>query len=212
MSEETNETAEEIAETTAETTSTEESQSGSLLSQTEVDTETKEESDDKSPEESADKDDAEAKDGEEAKPIEYEAFKLPEGLEIDEALHGEFIELAKSSKLTQEQAQGMIDLRVKQQAQETAAMDKQISDWEAQVTSDPNHKVMLADAQKALMHYADGDEDVIAIFNEHSMGSNPKILQFLARAAAPLKEGSFITGDSPPPPKVSLAEQVYGNK
>ena len=44
---------------------------------------------------------------------EYTAFELPEGLSINEETNTEFISLAREANLTQEQAQKLVDLNIK---------------------------------------------------------------------------------------------------
>ncbi len=69
-------------------------------------------------------------------PEQYEAFKVPEGVTIDETAATEFGTLARELNLTQENAQKLVDYQIKFQQAQNAKLDaltrKQSDDWRAE--------------------------------------------------------------------------------
>lgn len=75
----------------------------------------------------------EGEDGGDEVPDQYAAFELPEGFDVNEEALGNFSEMAKSDKLSQEQAQKYVDLFTGElQAAVKAGTDAQAKAWEDQ--------------------------------------------------------------------------------
>lgn len=87
-----------------------------------------------------DQKDDDNRDNESKAPENYEAFKMPEGIEQDEDLFGDFVALAKESDLSQEEAQKFVDMYFamgeKAVAKNQAAAANQHNAWHDEVKAD----------------------------------------------------------------------------
>lgn len=92
---------------------------------------------DKKTAEDAEKEKAEKKDGEAEKPIEYEDFKLPEDAVIPETIKGKLTDFAKENKLSQEQAQAIVDLGVEQNQANLDFFVETKARWRGECEKDP---------------------------------------------------------------------------
>lgn len=167
---------------------------------------------------------AETKTGEtkpaDAKPAEYKEFTLPQGAVKDEALMGEFTELAKSAGLSQESAQKIVDLAPKlseriAQANAQQWMDLQ-KEWQSQVKADPeiggkNWQATEANISKAIDAYGGKDKQaLLEAFALTGAGNNPVIVKFIANMSRQLAEPKFVPG-KPAGQKKSAAQALYPN-
>lgn len=137
---------------------------------------------------------------EEVKPVEYD-IKLPEG-----TVKGELLEdlkaFAKDKGLTNEDAQKLADLGVKQAqgfvAQLAEAQKTQTAEWAAATTADKDiggDKLPenLAVAKKALDNF--GTPEFKKLLNESGLGNHPEIVRFMVKAGKAISEdGRLITG------------------
>lgn len=151
-------------------------------------------------------------------PITYEAFKLPEGVTLDEAKLGEFTKIAAEAKMPQEVAQKMIDLYTAEAKQAAEAPMRAWTElqnkWQEEVRSDPviggqNLDKNLA-ATKAGINALLG-EDAKSFFealNITGAGNNPAILRGLMKAAAPHAPATPV-GGSPGKGSKSAGETLY---
>jgi hypothetical protein len=155
----------------------------------------------KTPEEieAAKKADAEKKAAEEkakadAVPEKYE-FKLPEGVQQDEALFGQFTPIAKELGLSNAKAQKLVDLFVGIQKSgaevQEKAIAKQRADWAAEVQKDPNAKENLRLAKKALRL---ADPETAKLFQGTWLGDHPQVIGYLAKVGALVGEDKLVEG------------------
>lgn len=148
----------------------------------------------------------EAKDKPQGAPEAYEAFTVPEGVELDAEVLGEFQGIAKELNLPQEAAQKVADLGVKlaqkwttESQEATAAM---LADWKVQTEADkeiggdalPN---TLAVAKKALDAY--GSDGLRELLEVHRLGDNPEVIRFMARVGKTISEDTFVAGGNTAP-------------
>ena len=174
----------------------------------------------KKPEEAA----GEKKPAEGAKPdepIKYEAFKLPEGVTLDEAKLAAFTKLAGDAKIPQEAAQSILDMYTSEIKQAVEAPYRAWTDlqtqWRDEVINDPvfggaNLEKNLA-ATKAGMNALLG-EDAKSFFealNITGAGNNPAIVRGLIKAAAPHAPASPVAGQ-PGKTSKSAGETLYPNQ
>jgi hypothetical protein len=150
--------------------------------------------------------------------IKYEAFKLPEGLTLDEAKMGEFSKIASEAKMPQEVAQKLVDLYTSELKQLTEAPMRAWTElqtkWQDEVRNDPviggqNLEKNLA-ATKAGLNALLG-EDSKAFFdalNITGAGNNPAILRGLMKAAAPHAPATPVSG-SPGKAAKSAGQTLY---
>jgi len=152
--------------------------------------------------EEADKAEAEQAANEQETPVEYESFKLPEGMEWDTEKSAPFIEAAKEMGLSQENAQKLVDIGSKligesQDIVEQAVV-KQAKDWyDESVGKFQKEDIALAD--KTLRRFA--DEGLISLLRDTGMANNPQLIGMLKTIGEATKEGSFVDGRSNNPSK-----------
>lgn len=147
--------------------------------------------------------DAKAKTDADAKltgaPETYEDFSLPEGMEMDADVLGEFKNLAKELNIPQAKAQQLIDfqsqLATKQAEQYQAAVTKQAQDWAASIKSDPevggeNYEKSVASAVKVIQSF--GDPALTELLNTSGLGNHPALFKFCHRISAAISEDKFV--------------------
>ena len=157
-------------------------------------------------------------------PEKYEAFKAPEGYELNEKAVGEFSTLAKELNLSQEGAQRLVDMYVAQQkanAEEPfAAYDKMRDDWRSEIINDRalgNGKDNLNDATRAAIgRVKDALPQSERVAFEEAMnltgaGDNPAFIRAMVAWSRALTEGGSVTGSPPAakPAKPSAAQAIY---
>lgn len=130
----------------------------------------------------------------EGAPEKYEAFKVPEGVTIDETAATEFGALAKELNLTQENAQKLVDYQVKFQQAQNAKLDaltrKQSDDWRAE-TLKAYKPEELADARRG---FKSAPKDVQQMLAACGFDNHKSFVEFFATVGKSLKEDKFETG------------------
>lgn len=132
-------------------------------------------------------------------PEAYTDFKLPEGMDMDADVLGEFTGLAKELNITQEAAQKLIDLQgkiaTKQADEYQAAVIKQGQDWAAEVKNDPelggeNYEKSVASAVKVIQAF--GDDGLKELLNTSGLGNHPALFKFCHRISQAISEDKFV--------------------
>ncbi len=151
-------------------------------------------------------------------PEAYEAFTLPEGMEMDADVLGEFQSLAKELNIPQAKAQQLIDfqtqLATKQAEQYQAAVTKQSQDWAASIKNDPelggaNYEKSTASAIKVIQSF--GDPALTELLNTSGLGNHPALFKFCHRISAAISEDKFVLpGSQSTTGRKSDAEVFYG--
>lgn len=143
------------------------------------------------------------KPAEEAKPAEvvYE-FKLPDGVELKSEAVDELKATAKEFGLTQEQAQRIADLGVKQAQGFAAQLVEQqkslTTQWAEETTTDKEiggDKLSenLGVAKKALDSF--GTPALKTLLNQSGLGNHPEVVRFMVKAGKAISEdGQLVTG------------------
>ncbi|WP_448675860.1 hypothetical protein MOQ67_05335 [Pseudomonas sp. LY-1] len=157
----------------------------------------------KTPEQIQQDADAKAKTEADAKltgaPEAYEDFKLPEGMEMDADVLGEFKGLAKELNIPQDKAQKLIDFQTqlasKQAEQYQAAVTKQAQDWAASIKNDPevggdNYDKSVASAIKVIQSF--GDPALTELLNTSGLGNHPALFKFCHRISSAISEDKFV--------------------
>lgn len=152
------------------------------------------------------------------KPVEYD-LKLPEGL-VKGDLMDSLKEFAKEKGLTQDEAQKLADLGVKQAqgfvAQLAEAQKTQTAEWATATQTDkeiggdklPEN---LAAAKKALDSF--GNPGFKKLLNESGLGNHPEIVRFMVKAGKAISEdGRLVTGGAAQVDRNTLPieERIYG--
>ena len=164
----------------------------------------------------------EEKKEEQKAPEAYEPFKLPEGVEIDEAGMTQAQELFKEFNLGQEQAQKLVDLYVANTQASMEAAEKQNldawkdlrSEWTKAVKADKEiggDKLpeVTATISKALDTF--GTPEVRKALELTGADNNPEVMKTLYTMASKLVESGLIKGDTPGEKPKTLAERFYPN-
>lgn len=132
-------------------------------------------------------------------PEAYEDFTLPEGMEMDAEVLGEFKNLAKELNIPQAKAQQLIDfqtqLATKQAEEYQAAVVKQSQEWAASIKNDPeiggeNYEKSVASAIKVIQSF--GDPALTELLNTTGLGNHPSLFKFCHRISAAISEDKFV--------------------
>lgn len=146
-----------------------------------------------------DKDKEDGKDKPTGAPEAYEDFTLPEGMEMDAEVLGEFKNLAKELNIPQAKAQQLIDfqtqLATKQAEEYQAAVAKQSQEWAASIKNDPeiggeNYEKSVASAIKVIQSF--GDPALTELLNQSGLGNHPALFKFCHRISAAISEDKFV--------------------
>jgi hypothetical protein len=151
-------------------------------------------------------------------PLAYEAFRLPDGVQLDGKAMEDATALFKDARLPQEQAQKFIDLAL---AREQAAAQKGVqafldlqAKWSGEIKADPDIggtrlEASLASAARAIDRLAvPGLRDAL---NLTGAGNHPAIVKAFVRLGQMLAEDRFQPGrDAAPAPRRSPADVIYG--
>lgn len=152
-------------------------------------------------------------------PYTAESFELPEGVEVDESMMGEFLEIANDKELSgKDRDQALVSLYAKKQQD---AMDAQYQSWddqritwknEAKVDKEIGGKEFdknLAHANKALAHF--GSKELKEFGEQYGFVDNPEYLRMMVRVGKTLAEdnssGNHGSGDSQTP----IENRWYGS-
>jgi len=150
-------------------------------------------------------------------PLSYEPFALPEGVEVDTAALEEAQSLFAEARLSQPQAQKLVDLYAGKmneliQRQVAAAESRQMA-WVAEVKNDPElggkrFQSARTLARRALDHY--GTPGLGRTLDELWVGNNPQLFRFLVRVGETLGEDRHV-GPAAGSARPSAAEALYPN-
>lgn len=159
----------------------------------------------------------ETKDEPQGAPEAYEPFTVPEGVELDAEVLGEFTGIAKELNLPQEAAQKVTDLGVKL-AQKWAAESQQatsdmLADWKVQAETDKEFggdalPANLAVAKKAIDQF--GTPELRELLDVHRLGDNPEVIRFMFRVGKAISEDTFVAGGKTTP-VASAAKTLFPN-
>ena len=151
-------------------------------------------------------------------PEAYTDFTLPEGMEMDAGVLGEFTGLAKELNIPQESAQKLIDLQAKIATQQAeayqAAVLKQGEQWAAAVKNDPelggeNYDKSVASAVKVIQAF--GDDGLRDLLNSTGLGNHPALFKFCHRLSQSISEDKFVLpGGQTTTGRKSNEEVFYG--
>lgn len=154
-------------------------------------------------------------------PITYEAFKFPEGVEVEKEGLDQATALFAKSGLKQEQAQELIDFYVKT-AQDTAKAAEEAAakawtetrqKWTDEVKADPQiggdklPQTVAAIAKVLDKYGAPGIREQLSVTGADN---NPAVIKTLWNIAQAMTEGMHVAGEpSGKAPPQSLAERMY---
>lgn len=130
----------------------------------------------------------------------YEPFKAPEGMELDEKLLGEIAPIFKEAGLSQEVVQSLVDkYAVHVQTQTTDALEQQKTAWDTQLTdwkeeTKKDHGAGLSEvlsfAAKAIDKF--GSPRLREVLDETGLGNHPELVKIFSRIGKAVSEDSFV--------------------
>lgn len=140
-------------------------------------------------------------------PIEYTDFTLPEGVEASPEQMAAFKEAAAGAKLSQEQAQGLMDLHTKALT-EAATKPYEVwrdtqEQWQKEIKADPEFGgakletetiPSIAKAIKAFSPTPEAEKALRQAFHLTGAGNHPEMIRFMARIGKSLAEGTHVGG------------------
>ena len=150
----------------------------------------------------------------EGKPAEYVDFKLPEGQSMDQEALDKFIPFAKESGLSQEGAQGVIDIAsdmmTRAGQQQEQAFEEQLVTWKQEIVSDPEiggvkQVAAVAAGERALGRF--GTPEFMDMLDKTQFKDHPEMRRFLTRVGQAVSEDVTVTGD--PAKKSSGISGIY---
>ena len=124
---------------------------------------------------------------------EYE-FKVPDGVEFDQASLDEFKTVLKDKTLTEPQrAQKIVDLAAKREQARVDAYAAQVSKWADEVKADKELGTgeNLATARKAIDL---GPPELKDLLNSTGMGNHPAVVRWALAVGRALSEDRFVAG------------------
>lgn len=140
-------------------------------------------------------------------PEKYEAFTVPEGFTLDEAVSKEAGELFKGLGMSQEGAQKLVDFYVSKTSEAAEApmklwLDTQ-EEWVNKVKTDPELGPKLPQVKATISKALDslGDAKLASEFREAmdftGAGNHPAFIRAFYKLAQRVTEGSHVTGSGP---------------
>ena len=153
-------------------------------------------------------------------PLTYEPFKLPDNFQRDDKAMGEFTEVLKEAKASQDFGQKLVDLYTREaqklhQLQVSTFADT-INGWKEDVLADPElggsrTQTVLQSCGAVLEQF--GTPELRQMFNLTGTGNHPEMVRFLNKIGKFLGEGKPIRAEKPVPEvKPSRAQRRYGSQ
>ena len=148
--------------------------------------------------------------------IEYKDFKLPEGMESSPESLAAFKTLAGEYKLTQEQAQKLVDMQAGLMSKYTKATEDRWAEvnkeWKAAAQSDKefggkDFAANLGIAKKALEKY--GSPALKDAIELTGMGNHPEFIRLLFKIGQTLKEDKVMDCGQESGNKADLAKRLF---
>jgi len=148
-------------------------------------------------------------------PGDYEAFTLPEGVEMDNDALDKFKPIAKEAGLDQDNAQKFVDLYTDAVVEATENQQKMWAEtqqtWVDQAKTDKEiggekFESNLGDAKKALKQF--GTPELDEAMSVTGAGNHPEFIRLLSRVGKAISEDAMVPGKATTGPKTH-AEILY---
>lgn len=173
------------------------------------------ENNDSANEEDSNSDDSKTDDA----PIEYEAFKVPEGFEVNEDVQKDLIDFAHEKRLSQEEAQKLADMNTKAAQDAVNEMygkwEGIQKDWRNAAKADKEYggedfDKNLGLAKRALKEY--GTPELAEAVELTGMGNHPELVRFLVRVGKTLSEDNVMNEGGAITSTEQLAKRLFPNQ
>jgi hypothetical protein len=150
----------------------------------------------------------------EPKPVEYADFTVPEGVKLNDAVVGDLKAFAKSKGLTQDEAQQLVDLGIKNAQNQHATLVDQIAQqqasWIEAARIDKEIGGDKLDENRALSKRAldaFGTPELTKMLDESKLGDHPEILRAFYRVGKAISEDRLVAGSTKP----TASKPFYSN-
>lgn len=145
--------------------------------------------------------------------VSYE-FKMPEGIEMDQAAAEAFIPIAKELGLSQEQAQKIVDIQAQAVQRQTEAWLQTQAQWADEVRGDKEIggdrlNESLAQAKRAIDFI--GDPALTKLLNETGYGNHPVLVKAFVKIGKQLAPDNFVGGRREPSGEKDAAKVLFPN-
>lgn len=161
-------------------------------------------------------------------PETYDAFTLPEGFELAGDMLDGLTSFAKAQNMTQEQAQALVDLGVKQAEAVTAGYadlaskspvilpDHWAKEWSKQYASDPDiggKNLAASVALSGRVFATFGSPELATFLNETGLAHHPEIHRMLVKIGGVISEDTLVTpeGGAAKSGEKNVAKSLYPN-
>lgn len=158
-----------------------------------------------------------AKPAEARAPAEYADFNLGDGKTLPPEVAAKVKEIAKDMDLTQEQAQKLVELNLKQDMAQTEQLATQSQQWLAGLPSDKEFggdkfSENMAIAKKAIDAF--GSPELKSLLDQTKLGNHPELIRAFYRAGQAISQDTrFVAGGSGnQPASRSAAASLYPNQ
>ena len=147
-------------------------------------------------------------------PEKYADFTIPEGAEVNQPRLDEFKTLAKEYNLSQEKAQGLIDLQAKLEEDNAdkllEAYEKTKEGWMKESIKElgADYKKELVFAEKTIAKF--GTSDLRKVLNDTGLGNHKELVNFFVKVGKTISEDTFVEGEQKGKLKTD-AELFYPN-
>jgi len=153
----------------------------------------------------------------ESAPVTYEAFKLPEGFEVDEKDMTDYRNILSEFKAPQELGQKLIDLYTRETeklvAHQREQWTKTLDTWKNDVLSDPELggnrlQTVLKRCSSVLTEF--GSPELRQMLDVSGLGNHVEMVRFIDKVARFMSEPKPVPASTPAPqPKPSRAQRRY---
>ena len=151
-------------------------------------------------------------------PESYADFNIPEGMHHNEAMLAEASAVFKEIGLTQEQAQSLVNLDVKNKQAEhdetLAAWNKTMDDWRAESAADKEFGGTKLDESVVLAKKgrdAFGSAEFIQMLDVTGVGNHPEMVRFLVKGGKAISEDVILQGSGAAPKSKDAAQIMFPN-
>lgn len=150
-------------------------------------------------------------------PEAYEDFTVPEGVELDAEVLGEFKDVAKELNLPQAAAQKVTDLAVKLTqkwaGEQTGRVAEMQTAWKDETQTDKEIggdalPANLAVAKTALDKF--GTPALRELLDASGLGNHPEVVRAFVKIGKAISEDTFVAGGTASPPK-DAAKTLFPN-
>lgn len=155
-----------------------------------------------------------ADEGNQSAPSEYAEFTLPDDMQLDQSLLNAALPVFKDLKLTQEQAQALVNFQAAQVKSQAESFDQLVKSWGEQAKTDKEIGGDKFDEHVSLARLAlskFGTPELTKLLEEFGVGDHPEMIRFTARIGKLLKQDVPDLPGNPLSNKTDRVSLLYPN-